>query len=80
MAPRRLLSRILKQIHLNAAQQQKAAPQQNAAKQQKASQQQNAAQQQNATPPAASRALQLQTTDVPAETSATCLLPQPLAL
>ena len=56
-------------VHLNATQQQKAAPQQNAAKQQKASQQQNAAQQQNATPPAASRALLLQTTDIPAETT-----------
>ena len=47
----------------------KDAPQQNAAQQQKASQTQNDSQQQNATPPDASRALLLQTTDIPAETT-----------
>ena len=59
----------LQAVHLNAAQQQKPASQQNAAQQQKASQQKNAAQQQNSTPPAASRALLLQTPDIPAETA-----------
>ena len=55
-------------IHLNAAQQQKTTPQQNAAPQSQASQQQKATTR-HATPSAASRALLLQTTDIPAETA-----------
>ena len=55
-------------IHLNAAQQQKTAPPQNAAPQPQASQQQETATQ-PATPPAASRALLVQATDIPAETA-----------
>ena len=55
-------------IPLNATQQQKTTPQQNAAPQLQASQQQEAATQ-HATPSAASRALLLQTTDIPAETA-----------
>ena len=59
-------------IHLNAAQQQKAAPQQNAAQQQKAAPQPQASQQQetatpHATPHTASHTLLLQATDIPAE-------------
>ena len=53
-------------IHLNAAQQQKTAPPQNAAPQPQASQQQKTATQ-HATPPAASRALLLQATNIPPE-------------
>ena len=55
-------------IHLNAAQQQKTTPQQNAAPQPQASQWQEAATR-HATPSATSRALLLQTTDIPAETT-----------
>ena len=55
-------------IHLNAAQQQKTTPQQNAAPQPQASQQQEATMQ-HSTPPATSRPLLLQTTDIPAETA-----------
>ena len=55
-------------IHLNAAHQQKTAPPQNATPQPQASQQQETATR-PATPPAASRALLLQATDIPAETA-----------
>ena len=55
-------------IHLNAAQQQKTAPPQNAAPQPQASQQQKTATP-HATPHAASRALLLQATDIPAKTA-----------
>ena len=55
-------------IHLNTAQQQKNTPQQDAAPQLQASQQQEAAMR-HATPSTASRALLLQTTDIPAETA-----------
>ena len=55
-------------IHLNAAQQKKNAPPQNAAQQPEASQQQETATP-HATPHAASRALLLQATDIPAETT-----------
>ena len=55
-------------IRLNAAQQQKTAPPQNAAPQPQASQQQETATP-HTTPHAASRALLLQATDIPAETA-----------
>ena len=55
-------------IHLNAAQQQKTTPPENAAPQPQASQQQETATP-YATPHAASRALLLQATDIPAETA-----------
>ena len=58
----------LQTIHLNAAQQQKTTPQQIAASQPQASQQQETATP-HATPHAASRALLLQATDIPAETA-----------